>query len=174
MRKLIISSLVLFSMFVAGIAPTNAQTYELAKKTQVEKALSTADGAQIKKVVDKYSKMYGVDPALVYAVILTESGFNKYAKSPCGASGLMQLMPITFKARNVGTSIYSIEHNIHAGIKHLAGLNGRYKGDTVRVLAAYNMGGGCVPIKGAIPKVGKKYANRVMYHKKIIETYKII
>ena len=121
MKKIIISSLIVLSMLAAG-SPANSQTYEQAKKIQAEKALNGPKGQQIKQVVNKHSEKYGVDPLLIHAVILTESGYNPNAKSPCGATGIMQLMPATFKARGVGNNIYSIDQNTEAGVKHLAGL----------------------------------------------------
>ena len=38
---------------------------------------------------------FTIDPALVYALTRTESGFDADAVSPVGARGLMQLMPET-------------------------------------------------------------------------------
>lgn len=38
---------------------------------------------------------FTIDPALVYALARTESGFNAHAVSRCGARGLMQMMPVT-------------------------------------------------------------------------------
>lgn len=46
--------------------------------------------------VEKYSGEYGVPPALLYAVIRTESGFDPNAKSGAGALGLTQILPATF------------------------------------------------------------------------------
>ena len=72
--------------------------------------------------VEKYSKIYGVDKNLVYAVIRCESGFNKNAKSNKNALGLMQLTPPTAKwcAHLVGVdfdeeSLYEPEYNIRLG-----------------------------------------------------------
>ncbi len=46
--------------------------------------------------VERYSKEYGVDKYLVYAVIKTESGYRPDAVSNVGARGLMQIMETTF------------------------------------------------------------------------------
>ena len=168
MQRFLAIGLLVFSMFAACL-PGQAQTYEQAKINQTKQALASADGAQIKAAVNKYSVMYGLEKELILAVILTESGFNKHAKSPQNCSGLMQLAPATFRARNVGTNIFSIDQNIHAGVKHLAGLKGRYKGDTHRMLAAYNYGGGRIYSDRPIPAGAQKYVNKVMYHKQIMK-----
>lgn len=170
MRRLLVTGLLVFSMFAVG-CPTEAVTYEQAKKTQAEKALSTAEGARIKTAVNKYSDTYKVDPLLVHAVILTESGYNPRAVSPCGAKGLGQFMWPTFKARNVGDDIFNIEQNVHATAKHLAGLLGRYKGNVYLALSAYNIGGGAVDrYNGQVHPATKQYVNKVMLHKEILKT----
>lgn len=48
---------------------------------------------QFRSAVDKEAKRFGIDPALAYAVIHTESYFNPKAKSYIPAYGLMQLVP---------------------------------------------------------------------------------
>ena len=171
MKKIIIiSSLIVLSMLAAG-SPANSQTYEQAKKIQAEKALNGPNGQQIKQVVNKHSEKYGVDPLLIHAVILTESGYNPNAKSPCGATGIMQLMPATFKARGVGNNIYSIDQNTEAGVKHLAGLLAKYKGNVYLALSAYNIGGGAVDrYNGQVHPATKHYVNKVLHHKKILES----
>ena len=47
--------------------------------------------------VDKAAKDYNLDPALIYAVIRTESGFDPEAISNAGAYGIMQVMPSSFE-----------------------------------------------------------------------------
>lgn len=48
---------------------------------------------QFRVAVDKEARRFGIDPALAYAVIHTESYFNPKAKSHIPAYGLMQLVP---------------------------------------------------------------------------------
>ena len=170
MRRLLLIGLLVFSMFAASL-PTQAQTYEQAKKIQAEKALASADGAKIKAAVNKYSDMYKVDPLLIHAIILTESGYNKNAVSPCGARGLGQFMPATFRARNVGNNIFDIDQNVHATAKHTSGLLAKYNGNVYLTLSAYNIGGGAVDrYKGQVHPATRNYVNRVLHHKKILET----
>lgn len=47
--------------------------------------------------VEKAASDYELDPALIYAVIRTESGFEPDAESGAGACGIMQVMPSSFE-----------------------------------------------------------------------------
>ncbi|MGB5719149.1 MAG: transglycosylase SLT domain-containing protein, partial [Woeseiaceae bacterium] len=69
-----------------------------------------------------------VDPELLRAVIVVESGFDAEAVSHAGAQGLMQLMPAT--ARSYGVSdAFDPQQNIRGGARYLRDLMDRYDED---------------------------------------------
>lgn len=112
--------------------------------------------------ISRNAQKYGVDPALVRAVIHAESNFNPLARSRKGANGLMQLMPGT--ARDMGVSdVHNAAENIEGGVKYLAWLLKRFKGDTTLATAAYNAGPGAVEKYRGIPPFDetKTYVFRV-------------
>jgi soluble lytic murein transglycosylase-like protein len=91
-----------------------------------------------------------VDPALVRAVIETESNWNPRAYSRKGAGGLMQLIPTT--AQRYGAyDLFNPQQNIDAGVRHLKMLLQRYNGNLDLALAAYNAGEGAVDKAQGIP-----------------------
>jgi soluble lytic murein transglycosylase-like protein len=112
--------------------------------------------------IDMVSRDTGVDPTLIKAVALVESGFNAKARSPKGAQGLMQLMPGTAKQYGV-TNLHDPYQNLTAGAKHLRDLLDRYDGNVTLALAAYNAGAGAVTRYGGIPA----YAETRDYVKKV-------
>jgi hypothetical protein len=67
-------------------------------------SLSSGDPARFDDYIFSSSQRYGVDPALVRAVVKVESDFNEAARSNKGAQGLMQLMPDTARQHNVGNA----------------------------------------------------------------------
>ena len=94
---------------------------------------------------------YGVSPAMVLAVISTESDFRADARSPVGAIGLMQLMPDTFaflrdeklKEALADDAVWDTAVNIRYGTYYLSYLFERF-GTWETALAAYNAGEGRV------------------------------
>ncbi|MEP0773865.1 MAG: lytic transglycosylase domain-containing protein [Acidobacteriota bacterium] len=93
---------------------------------------------------------YGIDPALLAAVIRVESGFRDDAVSPKGAQGLMQVMPDT--AALLGFPDVTDPHvNLEAGSRYLAALLDQFGGDVELALAAYNAGPGAVRRWGTVP-----------------------
>ncbi|HEX7055460.1 MAG TPA: lytic transglycosylase domain-containing protein [Burkholderiales bacterium] len=81
----------------------------------------------------------GLDPQLVLSVIEVESGFRKYAVSPAGARGYMQVMP--FWVKLIGQPSHNLFHlrtNIAYGCAILRYYLDLEKGDYFRALGRYN------------------------------------
>lgn len=116
------------------------------------------------------SKKYGIDPLLIYSQMHQESTFKINARSPKGASGLMQLMPAT--ARRFGvTKIYDPQQNIDAGVRYMRWLLDTFNGDVVLALAGYNAG------EGAVMKYGWQvppYRETQEYVRRITSRYSMI
>ena len=114
-------------------------------------------------LVERAAARNGVAPRLALAVARSESALRPHAISRTGAMGLMQLMPAT--ARGLGLSDpFDPAQNADAGTRYLAWLSRRYRGDRVRVLAAYNAGPARVPQRGALelPAETRAYVARVL------------
>jgi len=107
-------------------------------------------------LIVRYSHKFKIDPRLLKAIMAAESEFNRYAVSPAGAVGLLQLMPRTAEEMGVPRNrLTDPESNIRAGAKYIAHLFQRawraYKLKGLRyhdaptwvvqrVIAAYNAG----------------------------------
>lgn len=105
---------------------------------------------------------HGVDPALMKAMMHTESGFNPNARSPVGAQGLMQLMPATAKRFGVANA-WDPAQNIEGAAKYIKYLTGRFS-NLQHAIAGYNAGEGNVSKYGGIPpfRETRDYVQRVM------------
>ena len=121
---------VLCLMIVAVPAPT---------RPDYDSAYHRYSKQEISRAIAWYAKKYRLDPALLRAVIKTESDFNQHAVSRKGAVGLMQLTPDTATTLRVSDRYDSLQ-NIRGGAKQLRHLLNLYQGDLPLALAAYNAG----------------------------------
>lgn len=107
--------------------------------------------------VKAMSEKYGVEEALVRAVIHAESAYNVDAISRAGAQGLMQLMPETAKELGVKKPFSAVQ-NIEGGTKYLAALLTNFSGDQRLATAAYNAGPGAVSRYKGVPPYAETQA----------------
>lgn len=120
----------------------------------------------IQEYIEEAATKERLEPALLRAIVKVESNFNHKAKSPVGAKGLMQIMPLT--AKDLGDK-RALDHknpraNILAGAKYLRGLINQFQGDLRLAVAAYNAGPNAVLKHKGIPpfRETKDYVHKVM------------
>jgi soluble lytic murein transglycosylase-like protein len=101
-------------------------------------------------LIQEAAATYDMDPALIRAVMQTESAFHPYAVSRAGAEGLMQLMPALADEMGVNDS-FDPRENIMGGARYLKRLLDYHKGDLDLALASYNAGPGNVERYGGVP-----------------------
>lgn len=108
------------------------------------------------------AREFGVEEAVVRAIIHAESAYNPTALSRAGAQGLMQLMPPTAARFGVADS-YDASQNIRGGVQYLAWLLKRFNGDLTLAAAGYNAGEGAVDRHGGVPPYSETqyYVRRV-------------
>ena len=100
-------------------------------------------------IIQTYSEIFGVETALGYAVVKTESDFNEKAVSKKGAKGLMQITDATAKFvsekffDNEEFDLFDARINVKYGVKYLSYLLDKFK-DEKTAVAAYNAGEGNV------------------------------
>ena len=162
--------------------PSNDKRYRLLRKEENNPAPSTVGaraGAstwlpsdqlirRYSPIIDMASTAYGVDKALVHAVISAESGYNQFAISRAGAVGLMQLMPETAKRYGV-KNILDPSDNIHGGVRYLRDLLAMFNGSIELAVAAYNAG------ENAVIRYGHKippFAETMGYVPKVLGFYR--
>ena len=118
------------------------------------------------RLIAQTAGRYGVDPALVKAVVAAESNFEVAAVSQAGAQGLMQLMPATAEELGVQAPFQPRE-NLKGGVQYLKAMLDRY-GEVEQALAAYNAGPGAVDRHGGIPP----YRETQAYVKRVLNYYR--
>jgi soluble lytic murein transglycosylase-like protein len=119
-------------------------------------------------IVIQAASRHQVDPALIKAIIMAESGYNTRAISKRGAKGLMQLMPATAHALGVEDA-FNPKQNISGGVRYFKQLVVQFDGDVKLALAAYNAGSRNVRhYQGIPPFKATRY-----YIKKVFKYYEI-
>jgi soluble lytic murein transglycosylase-like protein len=128
---------------------------------------SLARKAGYDQVVDEVSRAYGLESALLHAVISVESRYNPKAVSRKGAAGLMQLMPQTAKRYGVGDA-FDPRQNLKGGAQYLRDLLRRFDHNLSLALAAYNAG------EHAVTKHGNRippYRETLHYVPQVLDFY---
>ncbi len=119
-------------------------------------------------IILQEASRHEVDPALVKAIIMAESGYNPNAVSKKGAKGLMQLMPSTAQALGVEDA-FNPEQNISGGVRYFKQLVNRFDGDVKLALAAYNAGSKKVRHYQGVPP----YKSTHYYIEKVFKYYEL-
>ncbi len=121
-------------------------------------------------MIPAVAKRYGVEVALVQAVVAAESNYNAHAVSPAGAVGLMQLMPATAADYGVHSveALFDPQTNLRTGTRHLKRLLRKYKQDYGRVIMAYNAG------EGVVDRTNSRvtYLETLNYTESVIKKYR--
>jgi soluble lytic murein transglycosylase-like protein len=117
-------------------------------------------------LIQDAANKYKVEPALIKAIIMAESGYNPTAISKKGAVGLMQLMPATASSLGV-EDLFNPAHNINGGVKYFKKLLIRFNGDLTLALAAYNAGTTNVKKYQGVPP----YRATLLYIEKVLKYY---
>jgi soluble lytic murein transglycosylase-like protein len=128
------SSINSFKDVTTAINWISQQSYQLRNKIPDDRKRR-----ELLRMIHYEATRYQLDPDLVLALIEVESGFNRFALSYVGASGLMQVMP--FWKQLIGSekdSLFDVQTNLRYGciiLRHYLDLENN---NVARGLARYN------------------------------------
>ena len=177
MRILIVTSII--TLFLSALfAESHADIYKYIDGKGVVHFTNVSKGKGYKRVISekkslsnkaydhiikRKSSEYNIEPAIIRALITTESAWNPRAVSKKGAMGLMQLMPATANEMEIKDP-FDPEENIDGGTRYLRWLLDRFDDNLDLALAAYNAGPARVEKSGGIPQIAetKKFVKKVL------------
>ena len=110
------------------------------------------DRPKYEAMVNRAASEFGLEPALLKAIMAAESGFNPKAVSAKGAIGLMQIMPATAqryglqadKKHSINQKLTDPGINIRLAARYLSELEKMFPQRPELVVASYNAGEGAV------------------------------
>lgn len=105
------------------------------------------------------SKRAGLDVSMVLGLTQVESNFRKYAVSPVGARGYMQIMPFWMRVIGDGdaSKLFHMQTNIRFGCVILRHYLDRERGDLFMALGRYNGSRGKAAYPDAVLGAKKKW-----------------
>ena len=105
------------------------------------------------------SKRAGLDVSMVLGLTQVESNFRKYAVSPVGARGYMQIMPFWMRVIGDGdaSKLFHMQTNIRFGCVILRHYLDRERGDLFMALGRYNGSRGKAAYPDAVLGAQKKW-----------------
>ncbi len=112
--------------------------------------------ANIRRYAERTAIEYGLDPDIILAQIIQESGGNWRARGAAGEIGCTQVMPFNIRpefARN-----YRLQIETQCSIM---ARNKKAFGSMDKALAAYNAGAGAVR-SGKVPKSTRRYVRSIL------------
>jgi soluble lytic murein transglycosylase-like protein len=157
-----------FTLLVGVPEQTSPNLGRADRKGKSNPAKADSRLAGYRMIVDEVSRTYGMESALLHAVISVESRYNPKAVSKKGAVGLMQLMPQTAKRYWVSDA-FDPRQNLDGGAQYLRDLLRMFNNDLHLALAAYNAG------EQAVMKHGNRippYGETQRYVPLVLDRYK--
>ena len=110
------------------------------------------------KLIEKYSKMYGIDPNIMIAIATQERGVHSSTMDSGGATGLMQIQNVVWVGENLKAFNYEkddienvlvtndmlsdLENNIKIGCMVFANTLSQMNNNVLATIQCYNMGYG--------------------------------
>jgi len=155
---LLAAATTLFAHRGAGISPKPGVSVSISEFRPVPPDEAYED------LIQEAAGTYDLDPALIRAVMQTESSFNPTVVSRVGAQGLMQLMPALAEEMGVRDS-FDPRENIMGGARYLRELLDRFRGNVRLALASYNAGPTAVAKYGRVPpyRETQRYVKQIQH-----------
>jgi len=147
-------------------SPESQNDYNILRPDDFKDWHPDSDQTRYESLIREASRMYNIDHTLIKAVIKAESNFNRWAISPKGARGLMQIMPQNFRTLGIYNP-FNPRENIMAGTLYLRRMFNKFDNMSL-ALAAYNAGPKAVSTYKSIPpyKETQEYVRRVLRYYK--------